>query len=223
MKNKIKKIYQLIVTIFTAIFFIFAIYVFIATAVARKNNTMASIFGYTYSIVPTESMVPVINPGDSVIGQKVKYEKLNIGDDVIYYSEKENIFIVHRIIDYTEGVGFTVKGVNNPIADTEKVTKDNYVAKVIWSGTFANIGELVLNNRGTIFLLLVGVLMLIAGNGIFDIIKIAQEKKKVEEKKEIVNEYPTEEELRQQVYEELRRENLIKEDKNKDDENKDGK
>lgn len=214
--SKAKKIYQIIVSIFTLFFFILAIYIFISTIVAKKNNTMTSIFGYTYSVVPTESMKPIINPGDSVVGKKVKYETLELGDDVIYYNDELGIFIVHRIIGSDEN-GFIVKGVNNPVQDEIRVTEDNYIAKVVWHGTFANIGELVVNNRGTIFLLLVAVLMLIAGNGIFDIIRIINEKKNKDQVEHNPNNgIPSEEELRRQVLEELENEKKLKESNESD-------
>lgn len=206
-KSKIKRIYQICITALTAFFLILAIYIFIASAIATKNNTMANIFGYTYSVVPTNSMEPDINVGDSVIGKKVKYDTLKIGDDIIYYNDIEGIFIVHRIIQYDEGEGFLCQGTNNLGPDNVHVTEDNFIAKVIWSGKLANIGSLVINNRGTMFLVLIAILMLIATNGIFDIIKVVKGKKDevpVEEKEEEPFVMPTEEELRRQIEEELR-------------------
>lgn len=209
MLKKLKNIYQTFVICLTCLLFILTIYILIAGVNAVKNNEMMSIFGYTYSVVPTDSMEPEINVGDSVIGKKESYDDLDIGDDVIYHYVYEDldIFVVHRIIRYDEGYGFKTQGINTTQEDPIYVTKDNYVSTVVWSGSLANIGEIVLKNRGTLFLVLIGILLLIAGNGVFDIIKILDERKQLhqqEEKEQLEQNY--EDELRRQVEEELRAE-----------------
>lgn len=209
MIDKAKKIYQTVVTILTICFFILTIYVLIAGATSIKNGKMMSLFGFTYSVVPTNSMEPEINVGDSVIGKKEKFENLSIGDDVIYHYvyEEIDIYVVHRIIRYDEGLGFKTQGINTNQEDPIYVTKDNYISTAVWHGPLANIGELVLKNRGTLFLVLIAILLLIAANGVFDIIKILDEKKKLsqeEEKEKLKADY--EQELRRQVEEELRNE-----------------
>ena len=209
MLNKLKSIYQTFVICLTCFLFILTIYILIAGVNAVKNNDMMDIFGYTYSVVPTNSMEPDIKVGDSVIGKKGSYEDLDIGDDIIYHYvyEDKDMFVVHRIIRYDEGYGFKTQGINTPTEDPIYVTEENYIATVVWSGSLANIGELVLKNRGTLFLVLIGILLLIAGNGVFDIIKILDERKQLAqqaEKEQLETTY--EEELRRQVEEELRKE-----------------
>ena len=206
---KAKKIYQSIVTVITICLFIITMYVLIAGAISIKNGRMMNLFGFTYSIVPTNSMEPEINVGDSVIGKKEKFENLEIGDDVIYHYVYEDldIYVVHRIIRYDEGLGYKTQGINTSQEDPIYVTKDNYISTRIWNGNLANIGEIVLNNRGTLFLVLIGILLLIAANGVFDIFKILDEKKKIsleDEKEKLKTDY--EQELRRQVEEELKNE-----------------
>ena len=209
MIDKAKKIYQSIVTVITICLFILTMYVLIAGATSIKNGKMMNLFGYTYSIVPTNSMEPEINVGDSVIGKKEKFENLEIGDDVIYHYVYEDldIYVVHRIIRYDEGLGYKTQGINTTQEDPIYVTKENYISTKVWNGNLANIGELVLNNRGTLFLVLIGILLLIAANGVFDIFKILDEKKKIsleDEKEKLKSDY--EQELRRQVEEELKNE-----------------
>ena len=206
---KAKKIYQSIVTVITICLFIITMYVLIAGAISIKNGRMMNLFGFTYSIVPTNSMEPEINVGDSVIGKKEKFENLEIGDDVIYHYVYEDldIYVVHRIIRDDEGLGYKTQGINTSQEDPIYVTKDNYISTRVWNGNLANIGEIVLNNRGTLFLVLIGILLLIAANGVFDILKILDEKKKLsleDEKEKLKTDY--EKELRRQVEEELKNE-----------------
>jgi signal peptidase len=209
MLKKLKNIYQTFIICLTFALFALTIYILIAGVNAAKNNEMMNIFGYTYSVVPTDSMEPEINVGDSVIGKKESYENLDIGDDVIYHYVYEDIdiYVVHRIIRYDEGYGFKTQGVNTNQEDPIYVTKDNYVSTVVWSGSLANIGEIVLKNRGTLFLVLIAILLLIAGNGVFDIIKILDERKQLhqqEEKEQLEQNY--EDELRRQVEAEIKKE-----------------
>ena len=209
MLKKLKNIYQTFIICLTFVLFALTIYILIAGVNAAKNNEMMNIFGYTYSVVPTDSMEPEINVGDSVIGKKESYDNLDIGDDVIYHYVYEDIdiYVVHRIIRYDEGYGFKTQGVNTNQEDPIYVTKDNYVSTVVWSGSLANIGEIVLKNRGTLFLVLIAILLLIAGNGVFDIIKILDERKQLhqqEEKEQLEQNY--EDELRRQVEAEIKKE-----------------
>ena len=194
---KAKKIYQSVVTVITICLFIITMYVLIAGAISIKNGRMMNLFGFTYSIVPTNSMEPEINVGDSVIGKKEKFENLEIGDDVIYHYVYEDldIYVVHRIIRYDEGLGYKTQGINTSQEDPIYVTKDNYISTRVWNGNLANIGEIVLNNRGTLFLVLIGILLLIAANGVFDILKILDEKKKLsleDEKEKLKTDYEQE-------------------------------
>ena len=209
MLKKLKNIYQTFIICLTFALFALTIYILIAGVNAAKNNEMMNIFGYTYSVVPTDSMEPEINVGDSVIGKKESYDNLDIGDDVIYHYVYEDIdiYVVHRIIRYDEGYGFKTQGINTNQEDPIYVTKDNYVSTVVWSGSLANIGEIVLKNRGTLFLVLIAILLLIAGNGVFDIIKILDERKQLhqqEEKEQLEQNY--EDELRRQVEAEIKKE-----------------
>lgn len=209
MIGKIKKIYQAFVLALTCFLFIVTIYVLIAGTNAMKKGDMMSIFGYTYSVVPTNSMEPEINVGDSVIGHKVKYSSLDIGQDIIYHyvTDDYDIFVVHRIIRYDEGKGFKTQGINNNFEDEGYVTEDNFIAKVVWHGSLANIGQVVLKHRGTLFLVLIGILLLISANGVFDIIKTLDEKKKIslEEEKE-KEKIDWENKLREEVLAELENE-----------------
>ena len=218
----IKKIYQWIVSGLIVLFFSLTIYVLVAGTIAMKNKEMISLFGYTYSVVPTDSMEPEIMVGDSVIAKKVDFEELEIGNDIIYHyvTDKLDIFIVHRIIREEDG-GFITQGINNNSEDDVLVTEDNYVAKVVWSGKAANIGELVLHNRDLIFLILTIVLLLICVNGVFDILKILEAKKKLEyeeSKKEAINSTEITDELREKLRKEVEKE--LMNQNNENDENK---
>ena len=150
----IKKILSYAISALTIFFFIAAVLIMIFGIQAYRNNEPLKIFGYTYSVVPTKSMEPEIMPGDFIIAKEVDFETIAIGDDVIYYSEAQNIFIVHRVIAIDENGSLTMKGINNPVQDEEVVTVDNYIGKVITHGSFLNLGNIVINKRFVLFALI---------------------------------------------------------------------
>lgn len=213
MNKKAKKIISIVVSCLIACIFILTLYVIISSIVASKNNSMSNLFGYTYSIVPTESMEPEIHVGDSIIGKKVKYDTLKIGDDIIYYNDEINIFVVHRIIRYEEGLGFKTKGINNLVEDELWVTSDNYQAKVVWHGNILNLGSFFLNNKSIIFVFLILALLLIIGNVLVEMVNANREMKK-KELEQFENETKEEREarLRKEILEEMEREKALREE-----------
>lgn len=93
-----------------------------------------NIFGYRIFYIPTESMVPVINPGDFVIGKPVDNEDVKVGDIVTYKSGGRGVTICHRVIGKTED-GFVFQGDNNSEADAEIVGEEEigYQIVKIWN------------------------------------------------------------------------------------------
>lgn len=89
-----------------------------------------NIMGYRIFYVPTESMVPVINPGDFVVGIPVDYEDVRVGDIVTYKSQSRGTTICHRVIERTEE-GLVFKGDNNEEADAELVGDDEVGYKIV--------------------------------------------------------------------------------------------
>ena len=92
-----------------------------------------NVLGYRIFYIPTESMVPVINPGDFVIGVPVDYEDVKIGDIVTYKNQSKGITICHRVVGKI-GEGFIFQGDNNATVDEEIVEKEviGYRIVKIW-------------------------------------------------------------------------------------------
>lgn len=183
---KARNIFRVFVSTLTICLFVLSLYILIAGTVAVRNNKAFSMFGYTLSVVPTNSMEPDIKVGDTVIGHKVSYDDLKVGDDVIYYSDTNKIFIVHRIIR-KDDQGYKTMGINPSITteDADYVTKDNYVAKVIWNGEAARLGTFIIEHRNVLFLGIFVIMLLIAINGVFDVCKILEEKKKLQQEEQL--------------------------------------
>jgi signal peptidase I len=75
-------------------------------------------------IVLTASMSPTINPGDMVISTSPERLSPKVGDVVVYSGKRFDgtkvASFAHRIIAGNGQTGFTVKGDNNPSADTQQ-------------------------------------------------------------------------------------------------------
>ena len=87
------------------------------------------------SLVPSGSMVPVINPGDIVLIAPVKPELIKLGDIIEYKNAKEKINIVHRVIEIGGDAGtdyFITKGDANNSPDADPVSPEAVVGKEIY-------------------------------------------------------------------------------------------
>ncbi len=186
-----KKILKIVLSVLTVLLFLLSLAVIIVGSIAVRDNKMINIFGYAYSVVPTESMVPDINPGDFVISKRVPFsdENIAIGTDIIYYSEENQIYIVHRVIEGNAQTGFTTKGINNTYKDSELVTEANFIAvvKTVWDLGF--LGKMVANYRSVVFLIVGLIFVMIIVNEGFTLAKLKaesdKEKKQTEEQAKI--------------------------------------
>ena len=112
---------------------IFCFYLSIEVVVAVKNELPVSLFSYSISYVPTNSMEDEIMPGDYVLFKKTDFSKVNENDVIVYKSKSDDMygkFIIHRVIEEHEDY-FITKGDNNPLPDDEVITSDMVIGKYI--------------------------------------------------------------------------------------------
>ena len=106
-------------------------------------------------IVLTASMSPSINPGDMVISTSPERVAPEIGDVVVYSGNRFDgtkvASFAHRIIAGDGQTGFTVKGDNNPSADTQRPVLSEIEGVVLL--TIPYVGQL-LNPQIFVLLLL---------------------------------------------------------------------
>ncbi len=98
--NTVKKVVGIIVDVLIVLIFAVSIFVIIANA-GRKEGEQPGVFGYTFSTVQSDSMVPTFDKGDIVIGKKVDNDTvIEVGDIISFYEIKNNQKIVntHRVI-----------------------------------------------------------------------------------------------------------------------------
>lgn len=96
-------------------------------------------------VVLTESMTPLIKPGDVVITTPVTRKEPEIGDIVTYVAKRFDGSPVgtftHRIIDGDKEAGFVVKGDNNPAPDVQRPKYEDIAGVLIYTIPF--IGTLM--------------------------------------------------------------------------------
>lgn len=121
-KSKAKRIISIICTVISALIFIFVALLIINMVVCRVQNRPVSFFGYSISVVQTDSMEPEIMTGDLIIFKQVDFSTLNVGDTIVFKADDnfkdgagkslEGYTIVHKIMEVTDD-GLVTKGVNN--------------------------------------------------------------------------------------------------------------
>lgn len=190
------------------------IYLLVVNIIAINKKRPVSIFGYSYSYVPTGSMEPTINVNDTIIFKKTDFNKLNVGDIIVYYSNKNNIYIVHRIVDIeyddTSGMIDYVKtqGDNkntNPDPDDEDIHSDMFIGIYVRKFNFLNIAKITQNKNVIYVVLVIIFLSLIVFEGINMYLTASKNKIKEKSKEEIKQDML--DKMRAEILEEIKKEN----------------
>lgn len=84
--------------------------------------------------VPTGSMLPVLRPGDLILVMPYLGTRLSAGDIIIFRTEKDSGWIVHRIVGGSAREGFVTRGDNNRDPDPHRVYPRHVVGTVPTAG-----------------------------------------------------------------------------------------
>lgn len=147
----VKKIISIIITSILSLIVAGLLIILIKNTIALKNNQISSFFGYSISYVPTESMEPTINPGETVLIKKGSIKDANIGDIIVYYDGER--YIIHRVTRILENGNLKTKGDNtytNPVEDSLQIDENMYYGKYIKTVNFLNFTS-IFKNKNFIF------------------------------------------------------------------------
>ena len=181
-----------------------------------KQGKMVKIFGYSYSVIVSESMVPTINVSDIIIiNTKYEFEDVKKDDIIVFYNPNEQKNIAHRVVDILDDGSLQTCGDNNNgLVDGFHVTEEYYIGKVTKYGHFLGLGSLMMNGRVVFFIALAAIFMYIIVTEAINIYKMSMKKKHEDKMKEIEdNKKKQEDELRAQLKAELLKE--LENEKNK--------
>ena len=97
----------------------------------KDDKKLPSLFGYKFLVDLTDSMKPVITPGDLIVIKSADEYKMG---DIISYRNKKNEIITHRITrivkDKNGNEVYHLKGDNNNTEDRYKVKKEEIEGKL---------------------------------------------------------------------------------------------
>lgn len=112
-----------------------ALVLFLTALVLTKAVTgYATFFGYKPIYILTDSMEPAIPAGSWVVGVPTRGEETAVGDVAAYRKEngtKLQPLVIHRVVGITES-GFIFQGDNNKLPDSQTVSADQIVYKIIY-------------------------------------------------------------------------------------------
>ncbi|MGN0812668.1 MAG: signal peptidase I [Candidatus Coproplasma sp.] len=184
-QSKAKRVISVILTVISAIILVFVGLLLINMIVCRSQNRPVNFFGYSFSVVQTNSMEDEIMTGDLIVFKQVEYSSLKVGDNIVFKADDnfkdgagnslEGYTIVHKIISVTAD-GLVTKGVNNAIEDGGFRTADEVYGlcvsnSAIWGKIFtffSKFGVLII-----IFIIAVPVII----SQTVKIVKLSKEKK----------------------------------------------
>ena len=176
---------------------------FIGTRAIKKNEPLF-IFGYSFSIIPSDSMIGTredsLDRWDIAIIKQVDFDTVQVEDVIVFQSEVNGLpaLIIHRVVGPHYLGGFETKGDNNQSVDMNPVTEENFKAVYVGKITFLKpIARVAASQKNIIFAVL---FVLLLGMTISEVIHIIKTMKKSDEEK-LKNEQN--EKLREMIYKEV--------------------
>lgn len=111
-KRRVKKAVTRMI-IWVVIVLLFPIFVFLGVMIANPESGH-NFFGYTIYIVKTDSMLPDIAPGDSIIDKKVSsVDEIKLGTDITFIRSSDGEIVTHKVFEILNDGGtisFITKG-----------------------------------------------------------------------------------------------------------------
>lgn len=124
LRKAIKSFNNIICAIFLGILFI----AFIGN-VSSKVDALYNLVKFKSYVIVSNSMQPIIDPGDVIFIKKININALKVGDVITF--EKDSFIATHRIIEIQEDKVIT-QGDNNNISD-EPIDKSSIIGEYILS------------------------------------------------------------------------------------------
>ena len=132
-----KKTAKYVINGLAILFLLLSTYIIISTVGSLTQGKDADVFGYSISVVATDSMEETIMTGDFIVYKRIDYNLVKADDIVVFNYVGSNSLlqgkrIVHRaIIDNLDGT-FVTKGDKYSTPDFEPLTESNFIGKVVF-------------------------------------------------------------------------------------------
>lgn len=195
MKKKKGLVHSIIEYILTFLSLLLCIYITTEVIVSNIEDRPPRIFNLSVSYVPTGSMEPTITSSSYVLFKKISFDDVEVGDIIVYKSNEQDKYIIHRVVEKYNDYLIT-KGDNNIISDTERITSDMVYGKYIMTLGFMSIFSGGISKNIVFFILIIIFILMI----IMQIISILVKNKNEQIKKDIETEKEKiKEELKKQI------------------------
>lgn len=133
-ESKFKRVLNVVVNTVLVVAIILAAICTYVSYVNTSGNGVPSIFGIRMFSVQTDSMYPVLKPGDMIFDTAVEPSELRKGDIITYWTviEGERVLNTHNIFEIYDGGGYLIfetKGEKNDSVDPLTVHESEIVGK----------------------------------------------------------------------------------------------
>lgn len=180
---KLKKVISITSYALSILIFLTALYIGIVSTVARSRGEQPSVFGYSFSIVVTDSMHGEIEVGELIIYSQTEIGSIEQGDNIVFVARSGAVAgrsVVHKVnqigVD-EQGVFIETKGVNNDLPDEDYVRADNLLGIVVYHSAFLGIIVSFFSNIvNVIILFVVLIAVFVAVKQIVKIVRLIKEK-----------------------------------------------
>ena len=82
-----------------------------------------------FTVAPSGSMRPAFDDNTVLLTEPAPFEKLQVGDIIVFRHSSSGMRVVHRILERRDG-GFWTRGDRTKRMDDELVTRANYMSRV---------------------------------------------------------------------------------------------
>ena len=159
-KDTRKKVKQISLNTFLALAIILLLSTLVMTLFFNREDTF--LFGFKPYVIDSGSMEPEFKKNSVVIVKQVAYDSVQVGDVIAFKARQiGNRPAFHRVIEITDE-GFTTKGDNVPIQDSQVVDEASFLGRKVWStNATASIIPLLSTPRGIIYIIVFPILAII--------------------------------------------------------------
>lgn len=144
-EKKGQKVVSIIINVVLVLAIVLAAVSTYVSYVSASGNGVPSVLGVQILSIQTESMYPVLKPGDLIFSKTVKdVSTLEVGDIITYWTviNGERVLNTHTVHEIYNGDGyliFATKGENNTAADPLMVHEAEIVGK--YTGKIGGLGK----------------------------------------------------------------------------------
>ena len=146
----------------------------------RVSNTKVTLGGYSIFTIVTESMVPKYEVGDMLLAKKTSFDKIKVGDDLVYIGDEGTFtdkIVTHQVIEIEKEDGsfkYHTKGLANNVEDPIVSEEQVYGVVVTKFNLLSLLSKMVNNVYGFYFLIFIPFVVMI----FLEIIDIIHDKDK---------------------------------------------